>query len=321
MPITLVPHAQAVPLGVMVRGTMEWMLDKDTLEALVKEKAPEQYTRELSISALVKLLIQISAGVRSSVYAAYKADQELANPSITTSFQAVYGKVARFNPEASEALVRHSALKLQAALGLMPAAMEEPLPGYKLRILDGNVLTGTDHRLTALRKWLNACLPGKSLVVYEPGLGLVTDLVLCEDAYTQERALLTQFLPRTAAMDLIVADRNFCTTKFVFGLMNQQASFIVRHHLKNLPHKPWERARKVGMTATGVVYERKVFVEDPATKAIYTLRRIELRLFTKTRDGERTLVLITNLPDTISALEIVEIYRARWTIEKHFHFQ
>jgi hypothetical protein len=27
-------------------------------------------------------------------------------------------------------------------------------------------------------------LPGKSLVVYEPGLGLVTDLVLCEDAYT-----------------------------------------------------------------------------------------------------------------------------------------
>jgi hypothetical protein len=42
--------------------------------------------------------------------------------------------------------------------------------------------------------WLNACLPGKSLVVYEPGLRLVTDLVLREDAYTQERALLTQLL-------------------------------------------------------------------------------------------------------------------------------
>ena len=39
-----------------------------------------------------------------------------------------------------------------------------------MRVLDGNVLTGTDHRLTALRKWLNACLPGKSLVVFEPAL-------------------------------------------------------------------------------------------------------------------------------------------------------
>jgi hypothetical protein len=35
--------------------------------------------------------------------------------------------------------------------------------------------TGTEHRLRVLRQWLNACLPGKSLGVYEPGLGLVTD--------------------------------------------------------------------------------------------------------------------------------------------------
>ncbi len=38
----------------------------------------------------------------------------------------------------------------------------------------------TDHRLTALRQWLNAFLPGKSLVVLEPDLGLISDIVLCE---------------------------------------------------------------------------------------------------------------------------------------------
>ena len=105
----------------------------------------------------------------------------------------------------------------------MPRARAEPLPGYRLRILDGNVLAGTDHRLTPLRQWINACLPGKSLVVYEPGLGLVTDVVLCEDAYTQERALLTQILPRVNAKDLFVADRNFCTTRFVFGIQERKA--------------------------------------------------------------------------------------------------
>jgi hypothetical protein len=55
IPITLVQHGQAVPLGVMVRGTREWMLDEPTLESLFQENAPEQYTRELTLSALVSL--------------------------------------------------------------------------------------------------------------------------------------------------------------------------------------------------------------------------------------------------------------------------
>ena len=28
IPITMVQHCEAVPLGVMVRGTMEWLLDE-----------------------------------------------------------------------------------------------------------------------------------------------------------------------------------------------------------------------------------------------------------------------------------------------------
>src|SRR5271157_3557289 len=226
IPIAIIPHAEIIPLGVMVRGTMEWLLDGTVLEQLFQHHAPELYTRDLAIDALVKLLIQVSAGVRASVFAAFKADQALDEPSITTSFQALYGKLGRVSPAVSEALVRLSGDKLAPVLQTMPAAADEPLPGYRLRILDGNVLTGTDHRLTALRRWLNAALPGKSLVVYEPASGLVTDLVLCEDAYTQERALLLQLLPRVQANDLWVADRNFCTTKFVFGMKRQQAFFV-----------------------------------------------------------------------------------------------
>jgi Transposase DDE domain len=320
LPIPLVPHGQAVPLGVMVRGTLEWMLDEPALEQLFQEHAPEQYTRELTLGALVGLLIQVSAGTRASVYAAYKADQAEDQPAIGTTYQALYAKLGRLNPAVSAAVVRHGAACCGQLLALMPQARDEPLPGYRTRVLDGNVLAGTEHRLTPLRQWLNACLPGKSLVVYEPGLGLVTDVVLCEDAYTQERALLTQIVPRVQANDLFIADRNFCTTRFAFGVSRAKAFVIVRQHRRTLPCQPLGKLKKCGRTKTGVVYEQRVQATDPESGAILLLRRIEVRLFQKTRDGERTIAVLTNLPDDVAALDIAAMYLLRWTIETHFQF-
>lgn len=320
IPIALVQHSQAVPLGVLVRGTLEWMLDEPTLERLFQEHAPEQYTRDLSIDVLVRLLIQVSAGTRASVYAAYKADQALDQPTIGTTYQAVYGKLGRLNPMVSAAVVRHSAACCGQLLALMPRVRVEPLAAYRMRVLDGNVLAGTDHRLTPLRQWLNACLPGKSLVVYEPGLGLVTDVVLCEDAYTQERLLLTQILPQVQANDLFVADRNFCTTRFVFGIDRQQACVVVRQHRRNLPCQPLGKLKRCGPTKTGMVYEQRVQVTDAESGTKLCLRRIEVRLLQKTRDGDRTIALLTNLPDDVSAQAIADIYLVRWTIETHLQF-
>jgi IS4 transposase len=309
-----------VPLGVMVRGTLEWLLDEPTLEKLFQEHAPNHYTRELTIHALVRLVIQVAAGIRASVFAAYRADQTLDQPTLTTSCQAVYTKLARLPTAVSEAVVRDGAERCQRLLTLMPGARVEPRPGYRMRIVDGNVLAGSEHRLTPLRRWLNACLPGKSLVVYEPGISLVTDVVLCTDAYTQERALLTQLLPRVQANDLFVADRNFCTTRFVFGLNEAQAAFIVRQHRRSLPCQALEPLRRCGQTDTGVVYEQRVRTSDPQTGTVLTLRRIEIRLFAETRDGERKLAVLTNLPPSIAAETVAQDYQVRWTVEKHFQF-
>ena len=320
LPVELVPHGRAVPLGVMVRGTLEWLLDAAALEQLFAEHAPDQYTRELTLTALVGLLIQVSAGLRASVHAAYKADRATPQPTITTSYQALYGKLGRFHPAAAEALVRFSAEKLGLLLAEMSPTAVAGIPGYRLRILDGNVLAGTDHRLKPLRQWLNACLPGKSLVVFEPQRGLVTDLVLCEDAYTQERALLTDILPGIQPKDLWVGDRNFCTSCFVWGVRARLGFFIVRQHGTNVPCQAVGKLKKCGQTPTGTVYEQRVCTINPDTGEQLFLRRIELRLFEKTRDGERTIVMLTNLPAKVSAARITEIYHGRWTIEKHFHF-
>ena len=86
IPPAVVQHGQVVPLGIMVRGTMEWLLDKPMLESLFQQHAPDQYTRELTISALVGLFIQVSTGARRSVHAAYKADQNTNTPTIATTY-------------------------------------------------------------------------------------------------------------------------------------------------------------------------------------------------------------------------------------------
>lgn len=320
LPKAFVPHCSCVPLGVMVRGTMEWLLDPVALELLLQESAPTQYTRDLTIDALVGLLIKVAAGQRASVFAAYTADVQSDSPTISTSFQAVYSKLGRIDPKLSEAIVRFVAAKLRPVLEALPKANDPILPGYRTKILDGNVLAGTERRLKPLRQWLNACLPGKSLVILEPDLGLISDLVLCEDSYTQERVLTRSLLERVEKNDLLVFDRNFTTTAIAFGIAQRQGFFVGRQHRSTLPVQPATKLKKCGKTETGTVYEQKVHATDPATGATLVLRRIEVRLLNETRDGEKVIALLTNLPDTVSATVIAEIYRERWTIETQFQF-
>ncbi len=51
------------------------------------------------------------------------------------------------------------------------------------------MVTGaTEHRLSLLLDTRAGALPGKSLVVLEPALGLATDIFPCEDGHAQERS-------------------------------------------------------------------------------------------------------------------------------------
>ena len=96
------------------------------------------------------------------------------------------------------------------------------------RILDGNVLTGTEHRITPLRTTNSAGRPGMSRAIYEPARGLIRDLILEEDAHCQERALLDQ-----VAVDrdqLGIADRNFVARSFLFRIPRAGAFFLIRWH-------------------------------------------------------------------------------------------
>jgi hypothetical protein len=83
------------------------------------------------------------------------------------------------------------------------------LPGYKVRIVDGNHLAATAHRLKELRTWSGGALPGQALVVYDPEVDLVLKVIPCENGHTQERALLAPLEESVAAGEGWVMDRNF----------------------------------------------------------------------------------------------------------------
>src|SRR5215211_9186556 len=85
------------------------------------------------------------------------------------------------------------------------------LPGWRVRVLDGNHLPASEKRLAPLRGFRGAALPGHSLVVFDPDAGVVIDLVPCEDGHASERGLLAPLLAASQPGELWMGDRLFCT--------------------------------------------------------------------------------------------------------------
>jgi hypothetical protein len=163
-------------------------------------------------------------------------------------------------------------------------------------------------------------LPGQALVVLDPELMLAVDVVPCEDGHAQERSLVGEVLSMVAAGELWIEDRNFCTTKFVFGVARGGGHFLVRQHSSTLSWEAVGKRKRRGKTSTGTVYEQTVHLYDPETDETLVARRITIELDEPTRDGETEVHLLTNLPvRDAGAKQVANLYLKRWTIETMLH--
>ncbi len=295
-------------MSCLLRGLLERCFSAGRLDELFDRHAQEQYTRDLLFSTACELLLLTVLRVHPSVHAAYQARAE----GLNVSAAALYDKLKGVETGVSAALVRETAedlARIQEGLGVQREAW---LPGYAIRIVDGNCLEASEKRLRVHRGVGGAALPGKSLVVMDPGSGLLVDVFPCEDGHAQERALLQAVLATVRTGELWIADRNFCTCGFLAGLHGRGAYALLRLH-GGLPFTeltPWGEAVK---TEGGQpVREQKVEVEGRR------YRRIRVELAEPTRDGDRHIDLITDLPETVSATVVSALYRKRWTLETAF---
>jgi IS4 transposase len=298
----------------MARAALEHALSPRAHDALFEEVAERQYTRTLLFSQVVDLMGAVVCNVRPALHAAFQANAE----AIGVSLRAVYDKIDRLEPQVSAALVRHTARTLGPVITAMGGGRPAWLPGYPIRILDGNHLAGTEHRLKELRTTGAGALPGHALVVLDPQAMLVTDVFPCEDGHAQERSLLDQVLEVIRPGEVRIADRNFCTTDFLFGIDRQGGYFVIRQHQATL-HIEWigER-RSCGRTETGLVFEPEMRLGEGGGGTM-RVRRITVELDTPTRDGEAEIHILTNLPAEVAdARTVAELYRKRWTVEGAF---
>lgn len=301
------------PISVMARGMVERVLNPDQLNEWFDSTANSQYTKELLFSSVFDILSQVVCGSRRSVNAAYQASQEEIGVSITS----LYNKLNGIEPETSAELVRYASAQISPIIEKLGGTNPDPLPGYRVKLLDGNCIEKSEHRIKELRTLSAGPLPGKSLVVYDPVQRLPIDVFPCEDGHAQERSLFEAVLRTIQANDVWVADRNFCTLGFTCGIADILAFFIIREH-KKYPGQPFGDEEYIGKVDTGKVYQQQILVVDGSGKQ-HIFRRIRVSLKAQTRDGDKEIFIIANLPEkAANALEIAVLYRGRWTIETAF---
>ncbi|QQO55123.1 MAG: transposase [Thiohalocapsa sp. PB-PSB1] len=248
-----------------------------------------------------------------SINAAYKEQGE----SIGVSITSVYNKLNGLESTTSAALVRDTAREQAAIVEQMGGQCAPWLPGYRIKVLDGNCIEATEHRLEVLRETKAGALPGKSLVVYDPLLEMATDVFPCEDGHAQARSLFADVLPTVREHDVWIMDRNFCVRSFLLGIADRKGYFVCREHkgLAFSMQSPW---RKIGSTESGKVYEQRIELVDDEGE-VQRYRRIKVCLKQATRDGETERLLLTNLPKSAADAKLVaDMYRKRWRIETMF---
>ena len=301
------------PLSVMSRATIEHALSASALDALFDRTAERGYTRELLFSTTVDLMTLVVGGKALHVQAAYRH----LGDRVPVTLKCVYDKLQNIEIGVSAGLVSHVSGRCEGLITALGGACKSLLPGYRVRILDGNHLAATQRRLGVTRGHTAGPRPGQSLVVLDPALMLVTDIVPCEDAHTQERALIDQILPLVRERDVWVADRNFCTAEFLCEVAGRRAYVVTRRH-RNLSVEAETGYGAEVATDRGWVSERRVWVCRGGGRLV-RMRQVRVRLRTPTEDGDSEVEILTNLPAKVPAKKVAEIYLKRWKIEGAFH--
>jgi hypothetical protein len=305
---------EKAPMSVMAKGLAERILNPQILDKWFEGISNVQYTRQLLFSSIFEMMSTVVCGVYPSIHSAYQSKKE----EISVSIKSVYNKLNGLELTTSTALVKYSSSEAKSLIKELGGGLEDPLPGYRIKLLDGNCIEASEHRIKELRNISSGVLPGKSLVVLDPVLRIITEVFPCEDGHTQERALLGELSESIQAKDVWIGDRNFCIRGFIRTLVRKDAFLILRQH-GNLPFKLIEPKRKfIGNSGTGKVYEQLVLVVDEQGEE-YKLRRVSVALTEQTRDGDKEIHILTNLPpEEVSALKVSELYRGRWKIETVF---
>ena len=290
-PVVVERFERHAPASVMARVALEHALPSEWIDKVFEAHRQRQYSRELLFSTVIELVTLVSLGLRPSLHAAARIHGEL-----PVSMGALYDKVNRTEPAILRALVRGSAERLgPIATGW---SRGPSLPGWQLRVLDGNHLPASEKRLAPLRGPPRGGAAGAHAGGVRPGQRAGQGHGV--PARTRTRASVRgRTLAGLGAQpgQLWIADRQFCTRTILLGW--QGAGQL--HRTRAWPSSrlvatggPWQGC---GRTETGELRGSGSSVKDQPAP----WRHIELMLDAPDRGGESMIRLWSNLPEQIGA--------------------
>lgn len=296
--------SEEAPVAVMARLGLQRAVSAEWVNQVFEEHSKSQYTRELLFSTVVELMSLVALGMRPSLHAAAQKMKD----NLPVSLTALYDKVKRVEPDVVRALASGSAARLAPVMAPLRRGVASTLSGWRVRIVDGNHLPASEKRLAPLRGFRDAALPGQSLVVYDPDIDQVLDVIPCEDGHASERGLLPAALAAAGKGELWMGDRHFCTSPAIRLATARGAAVLFREHGAHPHPTSTGPRRKVGRVATGAVYEEPVELATTEVEPALAMRRIELVRDTPTRDGDSVIRLLTTLPRRVKATVIAQLY-------------
>ena len=144
---------ESSPVSVIIRGTLERVLDPDRLQQVFDDHAVRQYTRELTFAQCGEIMSDVVFQVCPSVGAWYKSHPG----ELPVTRQALYDKLKHLELPVSAALVRHSDVELRQAMKAMGIRPQPLLPGFRLRVLDGTpVKVSVRSARRGSSRWIHA---------------------------------------------------------------------------------------------------------------------------------------------------------------------
>lgn len=209
---------------------------------------------------------------------------------------------------------------VQSVLRLAKPRYRPELSGLRERftdvlIIDGSRLAAIAHKLKILWNERSVVLPGCLIALYDLFRGIPHVLKFCADAAASEFLRAMEVADTIKLRTLIVGDRLYCTAQF-FEKLNQRRVFGVFRRNKRLglwrtSREPLQKKRCRG----GLLTEYLVQAGSGQTAAKQRLRLIRLKR------GRKVYEILTNVldPQRLSGEEAMELYPARWTVERMYY--
>jgi len=308
-----------LPLAEAVLSLWRWVADPVFLFSVFARHRGAGYEKDISFGVVVQLIADALLEHQGSGKKSFERGQE--QGLLTASVQAVYQKLSRLPLGLSEAWLAESTARLRP---VYPEAAYLPLPpalrDLEVMIVDGKAIKRVAKRLKPLRGRKGGVLGGKALVALELRSGLVVAMATHADGETNEAKLVPALLPQVreqvAGRRLWVGDRQFCDLTQPAAFVQQGDHCLVRYHPKTPFFADAGHLPQRGQDAHGRVWEQDWgWLGSEKSKHRRFLRRLTLY-----RPGEETIILLTDLLDatTFPATDLLDLYLARWSIERVF---